>query len=162
MYTLSSILSCAYKLLFCWFRTRECELVSRTQLTTDVQNSVYLLKFKLPANAVLGPTLFNVVTIMTRVNGKFVARHFSPLSQDEVEFFELMVKLYPGGRMSNHLATLPIGKSIPITPAYGPFDYDGSNYTHIGIIAGGVGIVAMFELIPKSLKETPNTHITLC
>jgi cytochrome-b5 reductase len=144
------------------FLVKDYELLSRTQLTVDVQNPVYLLRFKLPQNDALNHTLFSHVTITTYINGTRVKRHYSPTSDPEAKgYFEFMVKVYPGGVMSNHLINLPIGQSLPFTPARSKFDFNPNRFTHIGIIAGGVGMAPMFAMIKKCIKETPNTLITL-
>jgi cytochrome-b5 reductase len=72
-----------------------------------------------------------------------------------------MVKVYPKGKMGNHLARLPIGKSVTIQKPSGRFDYQSTNVNHIGIIAGGVGIAPFICLLEYVIRSHPRVQVSV-
>jgi len=96
-------------------------------------------------------------------DGKDVIRPYTPVSDPEDRgFFDLVVKSYPNGIMSKHLAQMIPGQKIE---AKGPFEkikYTPNMKKKIGMIAGGTGITPMYQVINEILKNSQDkTEISL-
>lgn len=104
--------------------------------------------------------------------GKPVSRPYTPVSSDDDRgHFDLLVKLYPNGRMSQHLQQLQIGQTIDARGPTGSLEYKGTGEfviarkggvvqtvraSAVGMIAGGSGITPMLQLlraVHKSEKD---------
>jgi cytochrome-b5 reductase len=117
--------------------------------------------------------------------GKPVARSYTPVSSDDdLGYFDLLVKLYPLGKMSQHLQALQIGQSIEVRGPQGSLEYKGqgqfkilrrlappqsgtefriSHVKQVGMIAGGSGITPMLQLLRDVSKrgEADTTKLSL-
>lgn len=76
-------------------------------------------------------------------------------ARDRVEALTFVIKCYQRGRMSQLLSALRIGDSIRLRGPTGeridrPDARDGC-WTHVGLVAGGVGITPMLQLIDHQL-----------
>lgn len=95
--------------------------------------------------------------------GKPVSRPYTPVSSDDDRgHFDLLVKLYPQGRMSQHLQQMQIGQTIEARGPTGSLEYKGTGEfviarrggvvqnvraSSVGMIAGGSGITPMLQLL---------------
>eukprot|EP01084_Bolivina_argentea_P275491 469832_1 len=114
-----------------------------------------------------------------------IIRAYSPLFDDDEDddkmSFELLVKVYPKGRMTQHLKRMKIGDTILCKKNYGKMCYFeigkirfgdprmtmfapyNLNVNRLNLIAGGSGIVPMYQII-KNIdlnKEFDHTKISL-
>jgi cytochrome-b5 reductase len=87
--------------------------------------------------------------------GKPVMRSYTPVSSDDdLGYFDLLVKLYPAGKMSQHLLKLQVGDTIAARGPSGSLEYKGAgnfeikrtggrvqevNIKNVGMLAGGSG-----------------------
>ena len=112
-------------------------------------------------------------------NGKDeeVRRPYTPVtSDDEKGYFELVIKIYDKGRMTQYLDNLSIGDSIECRGPLGKIHYYAPGMfnfklgaksidlpcKHIGMIAGGTGITPMLQVIRQICKdESDNTQVSL-
>eukprot|EP00759_Apiculatamorpha_spiralis_P044793 PhF_6_TR41667/c0_g1_i1/m.63168/K00326/E1.6.2.2; cytochrome-b5 reductase len=79
--------------------------------------------------------------------------------------FDLFIKVYPQGKMSSHLNSLPLGSSVRIKGPTGIHQYLGAGVftklkkklraTNIGMITGGTGVTPMIQLIKHILQDNP-------
>jgi cytochrome-b5 reductase len=150
---------------------------------TDVSPNTILFRFKLPSDKHrLGlPVGSHCLLRCEDSDGKPVSRPYTPVSSDdELGFFELIVKVYPLGKMGQHLKALPVGKSIEVKGPLGEVRYNGSgkfviqrkkdgkkvpqNFVakRVAMIAGGSGITPMLQIIRDVLKHpSDRTDLTL-
>ncbi|KAK1751247.1 hypothetical protein QBC47DRAFT_454634 [Echria macrotheca] len=132
---------------------------------TLVSPNVYRLVFTLPRpDAVLGlPIGQHVALRATLASGETVSRSYTPVSNDNDRGrIELLIKVYQGGRMTQHLAALPVGGTIDMRGPKGAMRYSPTYARRIGMIAGGTGITPMFQLIRAVCEdETDDTSISL-
>mmetsp|Transcript_13615 Transcript_13615/g.24423 ORF Transcript_13615/g.24423 Transcript_13615/m.24423 type:complete len:325 (-) Transcript_13615:2033-3007(-) len=96
-------------------------------------------------------------------DGKPVIRPYTPinisLKSGEVE---LLIKRYPGGKMSNHIDSLKPGDSLLMKGPLKKFEVKPNAVSHCAMVAAGTGITPMFQVIKKSLQDkTDNTKLTL-
>ncbi|KAJ1725102.1 NADH-cytochrome b5 reductase [Coemansia erecta] len=139
---------------------RKFKLVSKVQLSPNSAR----YRFQLPAaDAVLGLPIGRHISVMAKIDGKEVFRSYTPTSTDSDKgFFELVVKTYPTGVISSHLAALSIGDEISVRGPRGAFKYDHNMVRAIGMVAGGTGITPMYQVIQHVLANPADkTRVSL-
>ncbi|CAO1614850.1 unnamed protein product [Parajaminaea phylloscopi] len=112
-------------------------------------------RFALPKkHSMLGLPIGQHLQIQTDVNGKKVQRSYTPItSDDELGFFELMIKTYPQGAVSSYIGELKIGDYIEVKGPKGQMRYHSELTRKIGMIAGGTGITPCLQIIQQVLKD---------
>jgi len=100
--------------------------------------------------------------------GNAVVRSYTPVTADDVYgYVELVIKIYPQGKMGQHLDNLNIGDTIDIMGPVGFVWYDSPShitYTRprakgtfrfktINMIAGGTGLTPMYQVIQQIIKD---------
>lgn len=79
---------------------------------------------------------------------KEIVRSYTPISGDhQPGFFDLLIKSYPQGNITQHLDKLSLGQTIRVRGPKGAFKYRPNMVRHIGMIAGGTGITPMLQII---------------
>ncbi|KAG8531400.1 NADH-cytochrome b5 reductase [Bacidia gigantensis] len=92
------------------------------------------------------------------VNGqqKEVVRSYTPISSDENPgYFDLLIKSYPQGNISQHLTTLQLGDTMKVKGPKGAMVYTPNMCKRIGMIAGGTGITPMLQVIRAIVRGRP-------
>ncbi|KAJ9538919.1 hypothetical protein OSB04_031652 [Centaurea solstitialis] len=94
---------------------------------------------------------------------KYVVRPYTPISDPDSEgYFDLMIKIYPEGKMSQHFAKLKPGDVLEVKGPIEKIKYTPNMKKHIGMIAGGSGITPMLQVIEAILKNPDdNTKVSL-
>ncbi|KAJ6406615.1 hypothetical protein OIU84_010179 [Salix udensis] len=94
---------------------------------------------------------------------KYVVRPYTPISDpDSKGYFDLLIKVYPEGKMSQHFATLKSGDVVEVKGPIEKLRYSPNMKKHIGMIAGGTGITPMLQVIEAILKNPDdNTQVSL-
>uniref|UniRef100_A0A7S2FJB2 cytochrome-b5 reductase n=1 Tax=Octactis speculum TaxID=3111310 RepID=A0A7S2FJB2_9STRA len=89
---------------------------------------------------------------------KNVIRPYTPISAPEQKgYLDLLVKVYPEGKMSAHFGTLKPGDTLDMKGPFLKFKYQASEFDHIGCVAGGTGITPMLQVIDKILSNPEDT-----
>eukprot|EP00440_Ansanella_granifera_P073595 gb/GFBE01079861.1/.p1 GENE.gb/GFBE01079861.1/~~gb/GFBE01079861.1/.p1 ORF type:complete len:296 (+),score=58.96 gb/GFBE01079861.1/:1-888(+) len=143
------------------------KLIERTQIT----HNVVLLTFALrDASQYLNlPTCACVLSRFTDEDGldgtpEVIVRPYTPISpNDQQGTFQLLVKVYKSGKMSQHLNTLPLGRFVEFShikqnlKIQYPF-----GKKHITMIVGGTGITPMIQAL-HAILGTPgdSTQVTM-
>lgn len=84
---------------------------------------------------------------------KEIVRSYTPISGDEQPgFFDLLIKSYPTGNISRHLASLAVTQTIRVRGPKGAFTYAPNMVRHFGMIAGGTGITPMLQVIKAIIR----------
>jgi len=126
--------------------------------------NVYRFVFGLPKRQdVLGLPTGQHVAIRAEINGKVVSRSYTPVSNNsDLGRLELVVKVYPGGLITNYLANLKLNDLVEFRGPKGAMKYHSGLCKNLGMIAGGTGITPMYQLI-RAICEDPkdNTKISL-
>jgi len=153
---------------------------------TDVTYNSILFRFELPSkNMRLGLPVGKHVLLSFTESDNLVSRPYTPVTSDEeLGFFDLLIKVYPTGKMGNYLKNLPIGKSVNVKGPQGMIEYFGNgkfcvrrkykanpqqaieqvqHVKTIGMIAGGTGLTPMLQIIRAVLKhsQTDKTKLSL-
>ena len=109
---------------------------------------------------------------------KYVSRQYTPITNDATTrgYFELLIKVYPLGKMGQYLAKMDIGQSIDVRGPMGMLQYLGKGMvtvnrgsgwqtfavTSIGFLAGGTGITPCLQIINSILNDpTDLTELSL-
>ncbi|KAL1346422.1 hypothetical protein HN51_020078 [Arachis hypogaea] len=140
---------------------KEFELIKKTQLSHNAAR----FKFALPTpTSVLGlPVGKNILARGRDSSGAEVMKSYTPITLDsDVGYFELVVKMYPNGKMSHHFRQMKVGDKLAVKGPKGRFSYKPGQVRAFGMIAGGTGITPMFQ-ITRAILENPKdkTKISL-
>jgi cytochrome-b5 reductase len=104
------------------------------------------------------------IQLRADIEGALVLRSYTPTEVDaKTGRMELTLKIYPNGKMGNHLLNLPEGDTIDVRGPIGHFKtYHRFLCSHIVLIAGGTGITPMWQIM-RAICEDPadETRITL-
>lgn len=122
----------------------EFKLVKRTKVTHNVAR----FRFSLPTpTSVLGlPVGHHIRCRGNDSEGEAVIRPYTPITLDsDLGYFELVVKMYPKGRMSHHFREMHEGDYLPVKGPTGRFKYKPGQVRAFGMLAGGTGITPMFQ-----------------
>ncbi|GMY23543.1 NADH--cytochrome b5 reductase 1-like [Fagus crenata] len=139
----------------------EFKLVKKTQISPNTAK----FTFALPRpTSVLGlPVGKHILCRGKDSQGLEVIRPYTPITLDShVGYFELVVKMYPKGRMSHHFRGMREGDNLPVQGPKGRFKYKTGQAQAFGMLAGGSGITPMFQLIRAILenpKDKTNVHL---
>lgn len=93
-----------------------------------------------------------------------IIRYYTPTSSnDDLGHFDLVIKVYPKGKMSKHIDTMKIGDELEVAGPKGEFIYKANTFSKIGMLAGGTGITPMLQIIREVAKhkDTDKTQISL-
>ncbi|CAM8886764.1 hypothetical protein QQ045_025063 [Rhodiola kirilowii] len=131
----------------------EFKLVKRTQLSHNVAS----FKFALPTpSSVLGLPIGQHMSCRGKdAQGDEVVKAYTPTTLDsDVGYFELVIKMYPQGRMSHHFREMKEGDYLAVKGPKGRFKYEPGQVRAFGMLAGGTGITPMFQ-VARAILENP-------
>lgn len=90
--------------------------------------------------------------------GEEVIKPYTPTTLDsDVGRFELVIKMYPQGRMSHHFREMNVGDYLSVKGPKGRFKYQPGQVRAFGMLAGGSGITPMFQ-VTRAILENPNDN----
>ncbi|KAI9389039.1 hypothetical protein POPTR_009G157000v4 [Populus trichocarpa] len=133
---------------------KEYKLVKRTELSHNVAK----FKFALPTpNSVLGLPIGQHMSCRGQDSvGEEVVKPYTPTTLDsDIGYFELVIKMYPQGRMSHHFREMREGDYLAVKGPKGRFKYQPNQVRAFGMIAGGTGITPMFQ-VTRAILENPD------
>ncbi|QCD80665.1 NADH-cytochrome b5 reductase-like protein [Vigna unguiculata] len=141
----------------------------KLQDTARVSHNTQLFRFSFDPTQKLGLDIASC--ILTRAplgqdaegKPKFVVRPYTPISDpDSKGYFDLLIKVYPGGKMSQHFASLKPGDVVEVKGPIEKLRYTPNMKKQIGMIAGGSGITPMLQVIEAILKNPDDkTQVSL-
>ncbi|XP_048504487.1 NADH--cytochrome b5 reductase 1 isoform X2 [Beta vulgaris subsp. vulgaris] len=135
---------------------KEFKLVKRTELSHNVAK----FRFALPtSDSVLGLPIGQHISCRGKdANGEDVTKPYTPTTLDsDVGYFELVIKMYPQGRMSHHFREMQEGDYLAVKGPKGRFKYQPGQVRAFGMLAGGTGITPMFQVIRAILENPTDT-----
>lgn len=120
-----------------------------------LSRNTYRFVFGLPSeNSVLGLPTGQHIAIRHEINGKQLARSYTPTSSNKDRGrLELTIKIYPGGALTPYLESLNIGDKIEIRGPKGEMKYHKNLAKEMGMIAGGTGVTPMFQIIRRICED---------
>ncbi|XP_051576590.1 cytochrome b5 reductase 4-like isoform X2 [Myxocyprinus asiaticus] len=146
---------------------RECVLVSKTEVTHDTQ----IFRLQLPPCSRLHVPVGRHVYLKASVQGADVVKPYTPVdhtlmppAQSSVEigsYIHLMIKIYPDGVLTPHLANLPIGAPLSVGGPQGSFSLRVlRDVTHLYLLAAGTGFTPMTRLVHLALQDLTSIRKT--
>ncbi|GAB4824558.1 NADH-cytochrome b5 reductase [Ancistrocladus abbreviatus] len=133
---------------------KEFKLVKRTQLSRNVAK----FRFALPTpTSILGLPIGQHISCRGKdAVDEEVIKAYTPTTLDsDVGYFELVIKMYPQGRMSHHFRELCEGDYLAVKGPKGRFKYEPGQVRAFGMLAGGTGITPMFQ-VTRAILENPS------
>jgi cytochrome-b5 reductase len=80
-------------------------------------------------------------------------RSYTPISGDhQPGYFDLLIKSYPTGNISKHMASMTVGQTLRVKGPKGAFVYTPNMVRHFGMIAGGTGITPMLQVVRAIIR----------
>ncbi|XP_057967193.1 NADH-cytochrome b5 reductase-like protein [Malania oleifera] len=141
----------------------------KLQDTARVSHNTQLFRFSFDPSAKLGLDVASCM--LTRAplgqnaegKTKYVIRPYTPISDpDSKGYFDLLIKEYPEGKMSQHFASLKPGDVVEVKGPIEKLRYSPNMKKNIGMIAGGTGITPMLQVIEAILRNPDDkTQISL-
>ena len=119
-------------------------------------------RFNLPTmNSILGLPIgqhISVAATLPQPEGppKEIVRSYTPISSDENHgYFDLLIKSYPTGNISKHMASMKIGQTLKVKGPKGAMVYAPNLVKRLGMISGGTGITPMLQIIRAIIRGRP-------
>lgn len=137
----------------------------------DISHDTRLFRFQLPsAKHVLGLPVGQHIYLTAHINGELVKRPYTPTTSDDNQgYFDLVIKIYSQGKMTQYLDNFSIGQTIDVSGPSGNLIYKGQGLfdirprkpepfvtrrvRYLGLIAGGTGITPMYQILNEIIKE---------
>ncbi|KAI4377349.1 hypothetical protein MLD38_014991 [Melastoma candidum] len=141
----------------------------KLQDTARVSHNTQLFRFTFDPSAKLGLDIASCLLTRAQIGEdadgkkKYVIRPYTPISDPDAKgYFDLLIKLYPEGKMSQQFAKLKPGDVLEVKGPIEKLKYTPNMKKHIGMIAGGSGITPMLQIIDAILKNPEdNTQVSL-
>ncbi|XP_073316733.1 NADH--cytochrome b5 reductase 1-like [Primulina huaijiensis] len=133
---------------------KEFKLVEKTQISHNVAT----FKFALPSpSSIMGLPIGKHISCRGKDSqGEEVIKPYTPTTLDsDVGYFELVIKMYPQGRMSHHFREMREGDYLSVKGPKGRFNYKPGQVRAFGMLAGGSGITPMFQ-VARAILENPS------
>ncbi|KAF2646442.1 ferredoxin reductase-like protein [Massarina eburnea CBS 473.64] len=123
---------------------------------TILSHNTAIYRFKLPnPTDILGLPIGQHISLAATIDGqpKEVVRSYTPVSSDEDRgYFDLLIKSYPTGNISKHVASLMVGQTMKVKGPKGAMVYTPNMVRHFGMIAGGTGITPMLQVVKAIIR----------
>ncbi|WCJ29681.1 NADH-cytochrome b5 reductase-like protein [Euphorbia peplus] len=141
----------------------------KLQDTARVSHNTHLFRFSFDPSAKLGLDIASCILTRaplgqdTEGKTKYAIRPYTPISDPDAKgYFDLLIKVYPEGKMSQHFASLKPGDFVEVKGPIEKLRYSPNMKKHIGMIAGGSGITPMLQVVEAILKNPDdNTQVSL-
>ncbi|RMZ80486.1 hypothetical protein DV737_g3015, partial [Chaetothyriales sp. CBS 132003] len=136
-------------------------LTERTRLTVSTHKFILQVQ---DGQTLQGLPVGQHLQLRAEVDNAMVVRSYTPTFVDtELARVELVIKVYPAGKMGNHLLHLPLGALVDVRGPVGAFrNYHRFLCTDMAMIAGGTGITPMWQVIRTICGDSEDqTRITL-
>eukprot|EP00455_Lapot_gusevi_P043951 TRINITY_DN542_c0_g1_i1.p1 TRINITY_DN542_c0_g1~~TRINITY_DN542_c0_g1_i1.p1 ORF type:complete len:281 (+),score=88.87 TRINITY_DN542_c0_g1_i1:58-900(+) len=147
-------------------------------LKESISHNTFLFRFALQSPTTrLGLPVGQHIYCRTEIDGLQISRQYTPVSSDDdLGHFDLVVKIYPAGKLSQHLNKLKVGDYLDCRGPAGTLTYKGNGQfevrkggqTHVqpiknvGLIGGGTGITPLYQVVKAVCKNpTDTTNVSL-
>lgn len=121
----------------------------------NISHDTIRFVFSLPhENSVLGLPTGQHIAIRHEVDGKQIARSYTPTSSNkDAGRLELTIKIYEGGKLTPYLSKLSVGDKVEIRGPKGEMKYHKNLVKELGMIAGGTGLTPMIQIIRRICED---------
>jgi cytochrome-b5 reductase len=85
-------------------------------------------------------------------------RFYTPITPNKTKgYFDLVVRKYPRGRMTEHLWGLEVGEPVLMRVVAFKLKYHPNKWKQVGMIAGGTGFAPMVQVINEVVRNPKDT-----
>lgn len=121
----------------------------RLRSKKELADSIWRFVFDLPAkHSILGLPVGQHVAVKGIIDEHTVVRSYTPISNNrDLGRLELLIKVYPEGKLGNYLKNCDEGAEVEIRGPKGAMKYRRDMSKRIGMIGGGTGITPLFQII---------------
>lgn len=129
-----------------------------------INHNTRLFRFELHhPEDVVGLPIGQHMSVKADVDGKTIFRSYTPVSSDDEKgYFDLIIKVYEKGQMSQYIDHLNVGDFLEVRGPKGQFTYKTGMTKNMCMLAGGTGITPMLQVaraILKDPKDKTNVHL---
>lgn len=130
---------------------KAAKLIEKESITHNTKR----FRFELPRGARLGLPIGQHISFKyADSQGRDVMRSYTPVTGDETSgYVDFVIKVYPEGKMSQHVDKLKINDTLLMRGPKGRFKYSTNMKRSIGMIAGGTGITPMYQVAKEILRN---------
>ncbi|CAI7838266.1 unnamed protein product, partial [Closterium sp. NIES-53] len=142
----------------------------RVQQVQEISHNTKIFRFALDPDTRLGLTVASCLVTRAPIGPpgddgkpKAVIRPYTPITPPDVTgHFDLLVKVYPDGKMSRHFFSLKPGDVLEMKGPIPKLPYQPNMKRSIGMVGGGTGITPMLQVIDAILSNpTDHTQVSL-
>ncbi|KAF1988902.1 ferredoxin reductase-like protein [Aulographum hederae CBS 113979] len=121
---------------------------------TILSHNTAIYRFGLPTpNSILGLPIGQHISLRAVIDSKEVVRSYTPISSDVTPgYFDLLIKSYPTGNISKHVAGLNVGQTMSVKGPKGAMVYKPNMVRRFGMISGGTGITPMLQVVRAIIR----------
>lgn len=132
--------------------------IFRFQSVNKASGSDGLLYKTLENRLDLKPSQYLILQGKDTIEGKenIFSRAYTPISNGALSIkgcFDVVIKMYPTGRMSQYLQKLCVGDITLWRGPYGGLSYEPNKFRHILMLCAGTGIAPMYSLASSIVKD---------
>eukprot|EP00667_Euglena_gracilis_P010672 EG_transcript_10864 len=118
-----------------------------------VNHDTKLFRFKIPSDQEYRVPVSSCLACEMMHQGQLYRRYYTPITPIGTKgYIDLMIKLYPNGKMTPLMWNLKPGDKIRFQ-YWSKDQYKPNKYETIGMLAGGVGITPMLQLIREVITN---------
>lgn len=141
----------------------ECFSAFQLESLKKLTEAASLYRFRVPNGVHLKLSLGQHLVLRGTVDGLEVQRAYTPVNRVNTEgYFEVLIKLYEDGLMSQYIKTWKVGDVIDWRRPFGGFPYKPNKYGHLLMFVSGTGIAPMLSIIQSITdNEEDETFVTL-
>lgn len=123
---------------------RSFTIASISKVTEDC----FKYRFTVPNRGSLGLSVGQHLILRGCYGGEVITRQYTPISRNsDSGYFDVLIKIYPGGKMSRYLTTLREGDTVEWRGPFGDFGYKPNQYRVLLLLAAGTGIAPMIQVL---------------
>ncbi|XP_022100169.1 NADH-cytochrome b5 reductase-like isoform X2 [Acanthaster planci] len=120
----------------------------KLQSAKRVSHDSVIYTFVLPGNSQVNLGVGQHIILRGAVNGRSITRQYTPISPPGTRnHFEVLIKIYKDGSMSQYIKQWKEGDSIEWRGPYGTFSYQPNQCRRVVMLAAGTGITPMLQVI---------------
>ncbi|EEC08811.1 conserved hypothetical protein [Ixodes scapularis] len=104
--------------------------------------------FAIPHRRSLQMNVGDHLIMRASYNGECITRQYTPISPSSQRgTFEVLIKIYPNGKMSKYIDSLTEGSLVEWRGPFGELNYKPNSHKQLILLAAGTGIAPMIQIL---------------
>ncbi|XP_064477459.1 NADH-cytochrome b5 reductase-like isoform X2 [Ornithodoros turicata] len=113
-----------------------------------VTDDTFVYRFTVPNHGPLPLDTAQHLVLRASYNGRVITRQYTVISHRECSgHFDILIKIYPQGKMSRYVASLREGDLVELRGPFGEFTYKPNQFKSLLLLAAGTGVAPMIQVI---------------